>query len=150
MTYYNREAPMTGGRSPVKNIAFTRRTLHSKKKYCVCGRALVFFKDECWACTECGYTEYLHQPEEQQQIQQQGIGGVMSVDGLSDTRTTPNRGPMKFKSLDARKRFLKPKSQLDPELQRLVTEQGVTVQRYEERVVEDNQTLSSEELRQNK
>jgi ribosomal protein S27AE len=146
-TYY-RDSPMSG-RSPVKNIAFSRRTLHSKKKYCVCGRALVWFKEgECWSCTECGYTQYLEQ--KQQQPEQQGIGGVMSVDGLSDVRSTPNRGAMKFRSKDPRSRFLKPRSQLDPELQRLVDEQGVTVQRYEERIEESSEVLSQEELRQSK
>jgi hypothetical protein len=149
-TYY-REAPMSG-RSPVKNIAFSRRlrTSNKKKKWCVCGKQLVFFKDaECWSCTECGNTEYLEQPE-QQQIQQQGVGGVMSVDGLSDTRTTPNRGATKFRSKDPRARFLKKKSDIDPELQRLVDEQGVTVQRFEERIEESSEVLTSEQLRANK
>jgi hypothetical protein len=153
-TYY-RDSPVTG-RSPIKNIAYSRRTLHSSKnkKWCVCGKQLVFFKDIGWGCTECGRVEYLvdqQQQIQQQQIQQQGIGGVMSVDGLSDVRTTPNRGATKFRSKDPRAHFLKKKSSdIDPELQKLVDEQGVTIIRYEERVVEDNQTLSSEELRQNK
>jgi hypothetical protein len=132
--------------------------LHSSsknnRKWCHgCGRRLVYFKEpEAWACAECGYLleEAKTQKQQQQQIQQQGIGGVMSVDGLSDVRTSPNRGVSKFRSMDPRARFLKKKSDIDPDLQRLVTEQGVTIIRYEERVVEDNQTLSSEELRQNK
>jgi hypothetical protein len=74
----------------------------------------------------------------------------MSVDGLSDTTTRPNRAATKFRSKDPRARFLKPKSQLDPELQRLVDEQGVTVQRYEERIEESSVVLSQEELRANK
>ena len=34
----------------------------------------------------------------------------MSFDGLSVSRTTPNRGATKFKSMDPRRRFLKPRS----------------------------------------
>jgi hypothetical protein len=72
------------------------------------------------------------------------------VDGLSDTNTRPNRGATKFRSKDPRARFLKPKSQLDPELQRLVDEQGVTVQRFVERIEESSEVVTSEELRANK
>src|SRR5687768_2024246 len=99
-----RDAPMTG-RSPVKNIAFSRRTLHSsrKKKWCPNdGRALMWLKDaEAWCCNECGYVEYI---EQKQQQPEQQIGGVMSVDGLSDVRSTPNRGATKFRSMDPRRR----------------------------------------------
>jgi hypothetical protein len=147
-TYY-RDSPMSG-RSPVKNIVFSRRTLHSKKKkWCLCGKQLVFFKDaECWSCTECGHTEYIEQPK--QQIQQQGIGGIASVDGLSDTQTRPNRGASKFRSIkDPRSRFLKKKPEIDDELARIL-EQGATLVSYKERIEEDGQTLSSDELRANK
>jgi hypothetical protein len=146
---YHRDSPMSG-RSPVKNIAF--RSLHSskKKKYCVCGRALVFFKDECWACTECGYTEYLHQPEQQQQIQQQGIGGVMRVDGLNDVQTRPNRGATKFRSKDPRSRFLTKKSEIDDELRVMAEAGGWAIKRFEERIEQSSEVLSSEELRQSK
>jgi hypothetical protein len=164
-TYYRndyREA-ILGRRSPVKNNAFRRTSSHSSsrknKKWCVCGRQLVFFKDaECYACTECGHTEYIEQKKEQLQ-QQHTLGssgtaggdGVISVDGLSDARTTPNRAATKFRSIkDPRSRFLKPKSQLDPELQKLVDEQGVTIISYNERVEEDSQLVSSNELRSNK
>ena len=148
---YYRDSPVTG-RSPIKANVFHRYTGNRKKKYCVCGRALIYFKDaECFACTECGRTEYLQQPEQQQQIQQQGIGGIASVDGLSDVRTTPNRAATKFKSIkDPRSRFLKAKPQYDVEIQKLVDEQGVTIQKYVERIEESSEVLSQEELRANK
>jgi hypothetical protein len=74
----------------------------------------------------------------------------MSFDGLSDSRTTLNRGATKFRSMDPRRSFLKPRSQLDPEMQKLVDEQGVTVQRFEERIEESSEVLTSEQLRANK
>ena len=140
-----RDAPVIG-RSPVKNIAF--RTLRtSKKKYCVCGRALVYFKDsQAWCCGECGYVEYI--PKQQQPEQQ--IGGVMSVDGLSDTRTTPNRGPMKFRSMDPRKRFLKKESEIDDELARILENQSATLVSYHSQVQQSNDVVSSDDLRANK
>ena len=62
------------------------------------------------------------------------------MDGLSDVRTTPNREATKFRSMDPRARFLKPKPQYDVEMQKLVLEQGVTVQRYEERIEESERS----------
>ena len=144
-----RDAPITGGRSPVKNNAF--RTLRTgKKKWCVCGLALVFFKDECWSCQECGRPEYIHQPEQQQQIQQQGVGGINSLDGLSDTNTRPNRGASKFRSKDPRARFLKKKSEIDDELRAMAEAGGWTIKRYDQRIEQSGEVLSQEELRQSK
>jgi ribosomal protein S27AE len=143
---YHRDSPISG-RSPIKANVFHRYT-NRKKKWCPNdGRALVYFKEaECWSCTECGMTEYIeqkqHQPEQQ-------IGGVMSVDGLSDTRTSPNRGASKFRSKDPRARFLKPKREIDDELARIL-EQGATLVSYHEQVQQSNDVLSQDELRANK
>lgn len=146
-----------GRRSPIKHNVFFRSSSSStrnNKKWCVCGRQLVFFKDaECWACTECGHTEYIEQKKKEQQQQQQiptNSSGIGSIDGLSDSHLQPNRGATKFRHMDPRKRFLKPKSQLDPELQKLVDEQGVNVISYEERIEQSNDVISSDELRANK
>ena len=149
-----REA-ILGRRSPVKNNAFrtSRSSSRTKKKWCVCGRQLVFFKEaECWSCTECGHTEYIeHKKQQAPTTTATNSSGIGSIDGLSDSQTRPNRGATKFRHIkDPRSRFLKPKSQLDPELQKLVDEQGVTIISYNERVEEDSQLVSSNELRSNK
>jgi hypothetical protein len=110
------------------------------------------------SCTSCGHTIDLEQKKKQQEQVHTGDtgtgavgGGVVSVDGLSDSQTRPNRGATKFRSMDPRSRFLsRKKSDIDPELERILYDQGATLVSYNERVEEDGQTLSSDNLRANK
>ena len=153
--YFN---TIPGERSPIKHNAFrTSRSSsnRTKTKWCPsCGRALVFFKDaECFSCTECGHTIDLEQKKQQQAptTTTNSSSGIGSVDGLNDSQTRPNRGATKFRSIkDPRARFLKPKREIDPELERILYDQGATLVSYNERLEEDSQTLSSDELRANR
>jgi hypothetical protein len=115
-------------RSPVKNNAFRtpRSSRTTKKRWCVCGKPLTFFKDaEAWACTECGHTEYIQ--EKQQVPTTTNSSGIGSVDGLSDSQITPNRGATKFRHIDPRSRFLKKDKEIDDELERILYDQGATL-----------------------
>lgn len=72
------------------------------------------------------------------------------MDGLSDVRSTPNRGATKFRSKDPRARFLKKKSEIDDELRMMAEAGGWTIKRYDQRIEQSSEVLSQEELRQSK
>jgi hypothetical protein len=157
-------------RRPRRNILSTNRSGGGNAtQYCPeCkqhkGRLinLVFYKDlPAYVCTNCSYTRYVDPVSRKEMAHgtSSDACGIPTIDGLTDQNVErSSRRPMVRSIGDARarsqyasnRRFRDNGMQIDRETREMAERMGASVTAYREILPQDNKTVTSKELREQK